>query len=184
MCIRDRSLTDQGVFFVTRLQRGIPYEVVQEQTEALQPHVVADRVIRAQRAQSTPLRLVTYRDPQTGRDYEFLTNHFDLSAVTIAACYKARWQVELFFRWIKQNLKLKAFVGDNYNAIMTQIWIALCTYLVLWFLHAQSQTQATLRHILRVLRNNLFTHRSLMELIGCDPPGPEPSSPQAQMVFA
>ena len=84
-----KSLTDQGVFFVTRLQRGIPYEVVQEQPGALQPHIVADQVIRftslrAQRAQSTPLRLVTYQDPQTGTQYQYLTNHFDLAASTIA----------------------------------------------------------------------------------------------------
>ena len=73
-----------------------------------------------------PLRRIVYRDIDTGKQYIFLTNHFKLAAKTIADVYKARWQVELFFKWIKQNLKIKSFVGTSKNAVMTQIWIALC----------------------------------------------------------
>ena len=75
----------------------------------------------------------------TGKRYTFLTNNFRLAARTIADIYKARWQVELFFKWIKQNLKIKSFVGTSKNAVMTQIWIALCVYLLLAFLKFQSR---------------------------------------------
>lgn len=77
------------------------------------------------------LRRIGYRDPETGKHYVFLTNHFNLSAVTIAKIYKSRWQIELFFKWIKQNLKIKSFFGTSRNAVMTQIWIAMCIYLLL-----------------------------------------------------
>ena len=75
------------------------------------------------------LRRIGYHDRKTGKDYVFLTTHFHLSAKTIADIYKSRWQVELFFKWIKQNLKVKSFVGTSRNAVMTQVWTAMCIYL-------------------------------------------------------
>ena len=80
------------------------------------------------------LRRIGYRDAETGIHYEFLTNNFQLSAQTIAAIYKGRWQVELFFKWIKQNLKIKSFIGNSKNAVLTQIWVALCSCLLLAYL--------------------------------------------------
>ncbi|MDT8403206.1 transposase, partial [Sulfuriflexus sp.] len=100
----------------------------------------------------------------------FLTNNFKLSAKTIADIYKARWQVELFFKWIKQNLKIKSFVGTSKNAVMTQIWIALCVYLLLAFLKFQSKLQKSTQQILRLLQLNLFEKRDLMALLRGDPP--------------
>jgi len=100
----------------------------------------------------------------------FLTNNFKLSAKTIADIYKTRWQVELFFKWIKQNLKIKSFVGTSKNAVMTQIWIALCIYLLLAFLKFQSKLQKSTQQILRLLQLNLFEKRDLMALLRGDPP--------------
>jgi IS4 transposase len=86
------------------------------------------------------LRRIGYRDADSGKHYVYLTNHFKLSARTIADVYKDRWQVELFFKAIKQNLKIHAFVGNSRNAVLTQIWIALCTYLILSYLKLLSKT--------------------------------------------
>jgi len=111
------------------------------------------------------LRRIGYRDPETGKHYMFLTNHFGLSALTITKIYKSRWQIELFFKWIKQNLKIKSFLGTSKNAVMTQIWIAMCVYLLLSFLKYQSKTSKSLQQILRLLQVNLFEKWSLNDLI-------------------
>ena len=111
---------------------------------------------------STASGRVGYRDPETGKHYIFLTNNFNLAAKTIADIDKARWQVELFFKWIKQNLKIKSFLGTSKNAVMTQIWIALCVYLLLSFIKFQAKLKRSLQQILRVLHLNLFEKRDLM----------------------
>ena len=116
-----------------------------------------------------PLRRIGYRDPVTGKHYVFLTNNFKLSAKTIADIYKARWQVELFFKWIKQNLKIKSFIGTSKNAVMTQIWIALCVYLLLAFIKFQSKLTKSMQQMLRLLQLNLFEKRDLMALLRGDP---------------
>ncbi len=99
----------------------------------------------------------------------FLTNNFSLSAKTIADIYKARWQVELFLKWIKQNLKIKSFLGTSKNSVMTQIWIALCVYLLLAFLKYQSKLYKSMSQLLRILHLNLFEKRDLMALLRGDP---------------
>jgi IS4 transposase len=95
----------------------------------------------------------------------FLTNNFRLAASTIAQIYKARWQVELFFKWIKQNLKIKAFLGTSKNAVMTQIWIAMCVYLMLAYIKFLSKSALSLQQIIRLLQLNLFDRRPLQELL-------------------
>ena len=117
-----------------------------------------------------PLRRIVYRDQETDKQYIFLTSHFKLAARTIADVYKARWQVELFFKWIKQNLKIKSFVGTSKNAVMTQIWTALCVYLLIAFIKFQSKIQISMQQILRLLQLNLFEKRDLMALLHGDPP--------------
>jgi IS4 transposase len=102
--------------------------------------------------------------------YTFLTNNFKLSARTIADIYKARWQVELFFKWIRQNLKIKSFIGTSKNAVMTQIWIALCVYLLLAFLKFESGLTKSMQQLLRLLQLNLFEKRDLMALLRGDSP--------------
>ena len=116
------------------------------------------------------MRRIGYRDKETGKHYVFLTNNFKLSAKTIADIYKARWQVELFFKWVKQNLKIKSFIGTSKNAVMTQIWIAVCIYLLLAFIKFQSKINKTMQQILRLLQLNLFEKRDLMALLRGDPP--------------
>ena len=124
-----------------------------------------------QTAKKCPIRLrrIGYCDTQTGKHYVFLTNNFKLSAKTIADIYKARWQVELFFKWIKQNLKIKSFIGTSKNAVMTQIWAAMCVYLMIAFLEIQSKASKSMQQILRVLQLNLFEKRDLMALLRGDP---------------
>lgn len=125
--------------------------------------------IQAAKKSPSQLRRVGYRDIDTGKHYIFLTNNFKLAARTIADIYKARWQVELFFKWIKQNLKIKSFIGTSKNAVMTQIWIAMCVYLLLAFIKFQSKMNKTMQQILRLLQLNLFEKRDLMALLRGDP---------------
>ena len=101
-----------------------------------------------------------------------MTNHFGLSAKTIAEIYKSRWQVELFFKWIKQHLKVKSFVGTSRNAVMTQIWIAMCVYLLLSYIKFINRLRWSLDDTLRVLQLNLFARRSMLRLLmsQSDPP--------------
>ena len=113
----------------------------------------------------------------------FLTNNFKLAAKTIADVYKARWQVELFFKWIKQNLKIKSFVGTSKNAVMTQIWIAMCVYLLIAFLKFQSALTKSMQQLLRLLQLNLFDKRDLMALLRGDPPdGRLPDANQMKLI--
>ena len=110
-------------------------------------------------------RLVTYWDADTDITYQFVTNLWKIPAQTVADLYKERWQIELFFKWIKQNLKVKSFLGTSKNAVKTQLWIALCAYLVLSFLRFQSKVGVSLQRMLRILQFNLFERRDSLELL-------------------
>jgi len=170
-----KQLTDNGIFFVTRLKTNAKYRVIERREVLWNKGLTSDQTIEftgLQIAKKCPvqLRRIGYRDPQTGKHYVFLTNNFKLAARTIADVYKARWQVELFFKWIKQNLKIKSFVGTSKNAVMTQIWIALCMYLLLAFLKFQSKLTKSMQQILRLLQLNLFEKRDMMALLRGDPP--------------
>jgi len=170
-----KSLTEKGIFFVTRLKKNANYRVVERHKVNKKAGITSDQTIEftgAQTAKKCPIQLrrIGYRDPATGKHYIFLTNHFKLVARTISDIYKARWQVELFFKWIKQNLKIKSFIGTSKNAVMTQIWIALCVYLLLAFLKFQSKLKKSMQQMLRLLQLNLFEKRDLMALLRGDPP--------------
>jgi len=168
-------LNENGIFFVTRLKSNARYRVVERRSVLKNKGLTCDQMIEFTGPQTAGkcairLRRIGYRDLETGQRYVFLTNHFDLAAKTVADIYKARWQVELFFKAIKQNLKIKTFVGTSKNAVMTQIWIAMCVYLLLAFLKFQSQSGQSIQQILRVLQLNLFEKRELMALLRGDPP--------------
>lgn len=170
-----KRLTQKGIFFVTRLKVSEKYRVVKRHKVDKKTGLTSDQTIQFVSKDKPykcpiPLRRVGYRDAETGKHYVFLTNHFDLPAKTIADIYKSRWQVELFFKWIKQNLKIKSFIGTSKNAVMTQIWIALCMYLLLAFLKFQSKLKKSMQQILRLLQLNLFEKRDLMALLRGDPP--------------
>ena len=182
------ALISQGVFLVTRLKRRIKFKVVERRPANRAQGVTSDQTIvftsaRGRKRCPHRLRRIGYRDPDTGRHYVFLTTNFALSAKTIADIYKARWQVELFFKWIKQNLKIKSFVGTSRNAVMTQIWIALCVHLLLSYIKFANRLAWSPREILRVLQMNLFDRRPILDVLA--PSSGPPDDPwQPQLAFA
>jgi hypothetical protein len=169
-----KQLTDKGIFFVTRLKTNAKYRVVSRRNVLKSKGLSSDQTIEFTGVQTskkcpTRLRRIGYKDAVTGKRYIFLTNNFNLSAKTIADVYKARWQVELFFKWIKQNLKIKSFIGTSKNAVLTQIWVAMCVYLILAFIKLQSSLNKSMLQVLRILQLNLFEKRDLMALLRGDP---------------
>ena len=168
-------VTDKGIYFVTRLKKNAKYRTLERRAVLKDKGLTCDQTIEFTGARTAkrcpvPLRRIGYTDTETGKHYVFLTNNFQLSAKTIADIDKARWQVELFFKWIKQNLKIKAFIGTSKNAVMTQIWIALCVYLLLAYVKFQSKLTKSMQQILRLLQVNLFEKRDLMALLRGEPP--------------
>jgi len=164
------TLTENGIFFVSRIRGNAKYRVLERHAVTGCSAITSDQTIeytalRKDGDKLTPIRRIGYRDPETGKHYIFISNQFSWSAKTIADIYKQRWQVELFFKWIKQNLKIKAFLGNTENAVMTQIMAALCVYLLLAFLKFQSKIDKSLQQIIRLLQLNLFARRSLLELL-------------------
>lgn len=169
-----KQLTEKGIFFVTRLKSNAKSRVISRRSVLADNGLTGDQTIEFTGIQTAkkcpvPWRRIGYRDQETGKHYVFLTNHFNLCAKTIADIHQARWQVELFFKWIKQNLKIKSFIGTSKNAVMTQIWIALCVYLLLAFIKFQSRMRKSMQQILRLLQLNLFEKRDLMALLRGDP---------------
>lgn len=178
--------TDDGVYFVTRLKDNAVYRVVKSLpiAESKKGSVLKDQIIRftgpvAETKCPHEMRLVTFYDAEKERTFQFLTNHFKLAAATIAEIYKARWAVELFFKALKQNLKIKTFLGTSANAVKTQVWTALITMLMLRFMQLKSQWGWSLSNLVALLRMNLFTHRSLWAWLD-NPLGvpPDPGAPQ------
>ena len=165
-----QELTEDGVFFVTRLKSNAVPTPGPLRRGRKSPGVLRDQQIKLKGIDGT-YRKVRYLDVKTGITYEFLTNALDLPAATVAQLYKERWQIELFFKWIKQNLRVKSFLGTSFNAVMTQLWIALCAYLVLAFLKFQSKLRHSMQQMLRLLQLNLFERRDFMELFA--PPKPK-----------
>ncbi len=181
-----KSLTDKGVFFVSRVRAKSVYRVLERNPVNKSHGVTSDQVIQLSSAHALKrgapkLRRVGFRDQETGKFFEFLTNNFSLSAKTIAAIYKDRWQVELFFKAIKQNLKIKAFVGRSRNAILTQIWIAMITYLLVAFARHSAKEGWTVQRMLRVLQLNLFERKSLKEIFDPGPPRHKRKEPQMRL---
>jgi hypothetical protein len=158
--------TTQGVYFVTRMKDNALYEVVGEKEVPQNRNVLKDEMIelRGPKAIETcphPLRRIEVYAPETEKVLVFLTNNLKLGATTIAAIYKERWQIEIFFKALKQNLKIKTFVGTSANAVKIQIWTALIAMLILRFLQLRSQFNWSLSNLVALLRMNLFTHRDL-----------------------
>jgi hypothetical protein len=112
-----------------------------------------------------PLRRIRYKDPQTGKTLTFLTNNFNLPAFTITELYRCRWQVELFFKWIKQHLRIKAFFGTTENAVKTQVWVAISVYVLVAIVKKRLQISATLYQILQILSLTLFERTPLDQLL-------------------
>jgi hypothetical protein len=177
-----RELTERGVFFVTRLKRGTLYEVLEERPLPQSSGVLRDTVIQLTSRQlkggsSPKLRIVEYRD-DAGRTYEFLTNHLEFGSTTIASIYKQRWQIELFFKAIKQNLRIKTFVGTSANALHIQVWTALIAILILRYLQLRSTFGWALSNLVAMLRFSLFAYRDLWSWLNNPFTGPPPQPAQ------
>src|SRR5450759_1013555 len=129
------------------------------------------------------LRRVSYRDPEDGKVLVFLTNNFDLPALVIAQLYKLRWRVELFFKWIKQNLRIKHFFGTSDNAVKTQVWIAVCVYVLVAIVRKELRLELSLSQMLQVVSVNAFEQVPLAELLAKMPPHNETLNPCNQLVL-
>lgn len=183
--------TDSGVFFVTRMKDHAQFELVEERPVPQNRNILKDQTIRltgvgAQDKCPHLLRRVEAVREDTGETLVFLTNHHGLGASTVAAIYKERWQVELFFKALKQNLRLKTFVGTSANAVKIQIWAALIAMLLLRYLQLISRFGWSLSNLVALLRMNLFTHRDLRAWLNepfAAPPDPQ-AQPQAALAFA
>ena len=181
-------LNENKVYLVTRQKKNACYTVIERHPVPGKSGITSDQTIRltGTKAEQSPalLRRIGYRDPETGKHYVFLTNAFHLAAKTIAAIYKERWQIELFFKWVKQNLKIKSFLGTSRNAVLTQIWVAMCMYLLLAYIKLMSKLGLGLQQILRLLQLNLFERRDLQGLLRGDPPVPNISPMQTRLQLA
>lgn len=165
-----RHIHDAKAFFVTRAKDNLDCRVVGQHSETNKKGVVADELIElkgfyTQQDYPKLLRLVTYYDWETSKELVFITNNMRLSALTIARIYKARWQIEIFFKWIKQNLKIKTFLGTSENAVMTQIWIAMCYYLLLAFIKFQTNFKRSLFYLHRLVRETLMARCTLIDIL-------------------
>lgn len=182
-----KALDTQGIYFVCRPRKNTCYRVTRRRRVRSHTGLTCDQDIvltgeKPGQIGMPTLRRIGYRCPETGKKYVFVTNHFKLAAKTIAAIYKSRWQVELFFKWIKQNLKIKTFLGTSKNAILTQIWIALCTYLLLAYLKFSAKLAGSLQQIMRLLQLNLFLRRDLLGLLSGEPPDRPPDYQRALLI--
>jgi hypothetical protein len=158
-----------GAFFVTRLKRSIKWTRVISHSVDKSLGLRCDQEIllstkRLQQLYPIRLRRISFRDETQGRTLVFLTNNFALPPETIAALYKARWEIELFFKWIKQNLRVKAFYGTSPNAVKTQIWIAMTVYLLLAILKERYRLDQSLSQLLHFLEINLFEQKPLISI--------------------
>ena len=161
-----RLLGAKGVFFVTRLKRNAVFKLLERRLVNRKTGVTSDHIIEvSSRGKSLRLRRIGYRDQETGKHYEFLTNHFRLSAKTIADIYKDRWQIELFFKEIKQNLRIKTFVGNSENAVLIQIYTALTVYLLLAYQKFLSRLGLSVQQLFQLIQLNLLGEASLDELL-------------------
>ena len=162
--------TENGIYFVTRLKDNADYMVLEQLPVPKNRNIITDQLIMfcgyyAQKNYPYPLRRIVVLDNDNQREIVLLTNHLDFGATTVAAIYKDRWQIEIFFKALKQNLKVKTFVGTSENALYIQIWTALIAMLLIKFLQFKSKLCWSLSNLVAFLRWNLFTYRNLWEWI-------------------
>ena len=178
--------TVEEIYFVTRLKENAAYEMVQECAVPQNRKILSDQLIRftgdrAQKDCPCLLRRVVVWDAVNEREIILLTNLLAFAATTVAAIYKDRWQIELFFKALKQNLKVKSFVGTSENALRIQIWTALIAILLLKWLHHLSKAKWSLSNLASMLRLNLFTYRDLQAWLH-EPFGTPPLLPHSQQL--
>ncbi len=161
-----RRLHEAKAYFVTRAKKDLKYTITGQHTETLKKGILSDEVIRLDNSKyNTDLRLIRYYDYESDELFTFLTNNFSLAPYTIIQIYKSRWQIEAFFKWIKQNLKIKTFLGTSENAVLTQIWVAMCYYLLLTYIKYQTKYKHSLFYLHRVIRDTLLARLTLIDLL-------------------
>jgi hypothetical protein len=157
-----------GAFFVTRARKNFRFRRLTSRKAEKTNGVICDQTIDLQyfysiKGYPSPLRRIRYRDPNTGKKLVFLTNNFALPAKTIADLYRSRWQVELFFKWIKQHLRIKAFYGTSQNAVKTQVWTAVCAYLLVAIVKKRLNLDLNLYTILQILSVTIFEKMPVLQ---------------------
>jgi hypothetical protein len=160
-----QQITEDKAYFVTRLKKDLKYKIIKENRVPEKGNIRGDHWIELESTQQPDkrlvLRVVTIWDEEKQEELAFLTNHFEFGPTTIASIYKQRWQIELFFKSLKQLLKVKTFVGTSANALKTQIWIALIAMLVLKYLHLKSTYNWSFSNLVTLVRQQLFVYRDL-----------------------
>jgi Domain of unknown function (DUF4372)/Transposase DDE domain len=160
-----KELDDEGVYFVTRLKEDLKYQVIEERLAPQSGNVRGDHLIEipatAERPFRLVLRVVTIWDADKEQEMAFVTNHLEFAASTIAAIYKQRWQIELFFKALKQLLRVKTFVGTSSNALHIQVWTALIAVLLLKYMQFRASAGLSLSNLVALLRQQLFVYRDL-----------------------
>jgi len=169
ICFKFLEKIDKSrAYFVTRTKSNTQYRII-ERRKKNHKRIKSDWIVKFKSYKSKDypgkLRVVRYYDEDTKKTYEFMSNNFSLSAKTIADIYKARWDIELFFKWIKQNLKIKTFIGTSENAVKIQIWTAMIAYLLTEFIRFISKTSYTILRTFRILSENLLTNIDIFQLL-------------------
>jgi len=177
-----------AAFFVTRTKTSIQLNRLESRPVDRATGLRSDHIVWLTTPKSVAhypdrLRRVSYRDPEDGKVLVFLTNNFDLPALAIATLYKLRWRVELFFKWIKQNLRIKHFFGTSDNAVKTQVWIAVCVYVLVAIVRKELGLELSLSQMLQVLSVNAFEQVPLAELLAKMPPPNETLNPCNQLML-
>jgi IS4 transposase len=173
----------QGSIFVTRMKRNGAYKRIKNNPHEKDGPILSDVLIqltgsKTRKLYPKPIRKIKYYDAEYHHTYEFITNDLEMTAQEIADIYKRRWQVELFFKWIKQNLKIKSFWGTSKNAVYSQIWVALIISVLLWICKTADGIPASARQILQMMKTTLLSKGSVLELCTAKPPPPKIISPQ------
>jgi len=181
-----QSHQDKGVFFVTRAKDNLRFEFLGQQDiprkKGLQfDHIVQIKNSKQRKKYPGKLRLIGFYDHDTNKTYTFLTNNFKLAAITIAQIYKARWGIELFFKWIKQNLKIKSFLGTSKNAVLSQIWVAMIYTLLLAYIKFQTLFSFSILKLSRLIDETLFFRQHLIDVLGLAPQKSQNLPPPGQL---
>jgi len=167
---RLHCLHEAGCFFVTRAKSNLKAQRRYSHPVDRSTGLICDQTIvltgfYSRQDFDTPLRRIRFKDPETGKRLVFLTNNFFLSAITITELYRCRWQVELFFKWIKQHLRIKFFFGTSENAVKTQVWIAVSVYLLVAIVKKRLNLSASLYEMLQILSLTMFERIPLDQLL-------------------
>lgn len=161
------KMDEAGCFFVTRAKSNMKSQRRYSRPVDRATGLICDQTIiltgfYSSQGFERPLRRIKFNDPDTGKVLVFLTNNFSLSAVSITRLYKYHWQIELFFKWIKNHLRIKSFFGHSENAVKAQIWSAVCIYLVIAIIKKRLEIKASLYEILQILSLTLFEKTHLL----------------------